>query len=337
MRGFIVKNVKRILCTALIGMFALSAAGCTLVKKTPEAIKKSPIATVNGVKITKGELDEKMKSIIDQMKGQYGPDFDKSAEGKDAIKQQREAEVDQLIMEELLVQKATEKKLVPKEAALKAEVDKNFNDMKTQLGGADKFKEALKQAGFTETTLKDFYRRKIIISKISENVVKDVKVEDKQIEDYYAMNKFKYTEQPNTIHAAHILVATDAEAKAVKDRLDKGEKFEDVAKQVSTDPGTKDKGGDLGEVPYTNSGMDVDFMKGALALKAGAVSNPVKSSFGFHVIKCIEKKEYPFKKYEAVKDEIKKELLQTAQGDVFKKVTDGWKTKAKIVKYPKNM
>lgn len=331
------KNVKKIICAALVSIFAMSATGCNLIKKTPEAIKNSPVATVNGVKITKAELDQQMVSVIAQMKSQYGTDFATTQEGKDAISQQKTSMVDELVMEELLLQKATDLKLVPKEAALKAEIDKDYNDMKTQLGGEDKFKAALTQAGFTETTLKEYYKKKIIIGKVSDYVVKNVKVDDSKVKEEYDMNKYKYTEKPDTMHLQHILVATEAEAKTVKDRIDKGEDFATVAKAVSTDTGTKDKGGDLGEVQYIDSGMDADFMKGAMTLKVGGVSNPVKSQFGYHIIKCVSKTEYPFKTFDAVKADIQKTLLQTAQSAEFTKVTNSWKSKAKIVKYPKNM
>ena len=88
--------------------------------------------------------------------------------------------------------------------------------------------------------------------------------------------RHSYTEKPNQIHLAHILVKTEDEAKKVKDRLDKGEDFAKVAKEVSTDPGSKDKGGDLGTVPYVNSGFDATFMAAAIALKEGTFQLQLK-------------------------------------------------------------
>lgn len=331
------KNIKRIICAALVGTFALSTVGCSFIKKTPEAIANSPVATVNGTKITKAQLDDRMKSVIENMKSQYGADFEKTQNGKDAIKEQQSSTLDELIMEELLLQKAKSLKLEPKESDLKTQVDKYYNDMKTQLGGESKFKTALKQAGFTETSLKEYYKTRIIIGKVSDYIVKNVKVSDDKVKEEYDLNKFKYTESPDTMHLQHILVKTEDEAKAVKARIDKGEDFATVAKQVSIDTGTKDKGGDLGDVQYFDSGMVAEFITAAMKLKAGEVSGPVKSQYGYHIIKCINRKEYPFKKFDAVKDEIKKNLLQTAQSDEFSKVTKKWKSKAKIVKYTKNM
>lgn len=313
------------------------AVGCNMISKTPEAIKKSAVATVNGTKVTKAQFDDKMKSVIESMKSQYGTDIETTDQGKQLIAQQKTSVLDELILEEVIMQKATEKKLVPKNADLKTEVDKNLADIKTQMGTDEQYKAALKQAGFTEATLKDYLKQKVIMNKVRDYAVKDVKVTDDAVQQEYNMNKNKYTEKPDTINLKHILVATEAEATAVEARLTKGEKFEDVAKEVSTDTASKTNGGDLGDVPYVDSGMDETFMKAALVLKAGEVSKPVKTQFGFHVIKCVSKQEYPFKTFEAVKDEIKKTLLSTAQEAAFTKATTAWKKAAKIVKYEKNM
>ncbi|MFO1089341.1 MAG: peptidylprolyl isomerase [Hyphomicrobiales bacterium] len=107
--------------------------------------------------------------------------------------------------------------------------------------------------------------------------------------------------------ARHILVATEKEAQAVIDRLNKGESFEEVAKQVSLD-GSKDYGGDLGY--FTASEMVPEFSKAAFALKPGQISKPVKTSYGWHVIKLIEFKEGGPQPYDQVKGAIRAVLLR---------------------------
>lgn len=87
------------------------------------------------------------------------------------------------------------------------------------------------------------------------------------------------------IHCAHILVKTETEAKNVKARLDKGEKFGEVAKAVSLCPSSK-KGGDLGT--FTRGKMVKEFEKAAFALDKGQTSGPVKTQFGYHIIKRLE-------------------------------------------------
>lgn len=87
------------------------------------------------------------------------------------------------------------------------------------------------------------------------------------------------------VHCCHILVKTETEAKNVKARLDKGEKFSVVAQQVSLCPSGK-KGGDLGI--FTRGKMVKEFEKAAFELEKGQVSCPVKTQFGYHIIKRLE-------------------------------------------------
>lgn len=107
--------------------------------------------------------------------------------------------------------------------------------------------------------------------------------------------------------ARHILVATEKEAQDVIDRLNKGEKFEDVARQVSLD-GSKNYGGDLGY--FTASEMVPEFSKAAFAMKPGQISKPVKTDYGWHVIQLVEFKEGGPQPYDQVKGAIRAVLLR---------------------------
>jgi parvulin-like peptidyl-prolyl isomerase len=90
---------------------------------------------------------------------------------------------------------------------------------------------------------------------------------------------------PDKVHCAHILVKTESEAKAVLERLKKGEKFGAVAQAVSLCPSGK-RGGDLGT--FTRGKMVREFENAAFALQKGQISAIVKTKFGYHVIKRLE-------------------------------------------------
>lgn len=90
---------------------------------------------------------------------------------------------------------------------------------------------------------------------------------------------------PDKIHCAHILVKTETEAKNILERLNKGEKFANIAKQVSLCPSTK-KGGDLGS--FGRGMMVKEFETAAFAMSKGQISQPVKTKFGYHIIKRLE-------------------------------------------------
>jgi len=89
------------------------------------------------------------------------------------------------------------------------------------------------------------------------------------------------------VHARHILVDTEDAAKAARDRIAKGEDFATVAKEVSTDTGSKDKGGDLGW--FAKDQMVTEFSDAAFSLPVNEISQPVKSTYGYHIIQVLEK------------------------------------------------
>jgi parvulin-like peptidyl-prolyl isomerase len=90
---------------------------------------------------------------------------------------------------------------------------------------------------------------------------------------------------PDKVHCAHILVRTEQEAKTVLERLNKGEKFSNIAKEISLCPSGK-RGGDLGTFPRGK--MVKEFEISAFALQKGQVSPVTKTKFGYHVIKRLE-------------------------------------------------
>jgi parvulin-like peptidyl-prolyl isomerase len=104
-------------------------------------------------------------------------------------------------------------------------------------------------------------------------------------EQVVAKLKEKVPTTAEEVHAAHILVATEEEAKQIESELKNGAAFEALAKDKSTDTGSKDQGGDLGWFPRGQ--MVAVFENAAFALKPGEISDPVKSDFGYHIIKVI--------------------------------------------------
>ncbi|MCY7861449.1 peptidylprolyl isomerase [Bacillus haynesii] len=175
------------------------------------------------------------------------------------------------------------------------EIDKKLNEYKKSMG--DQLNQLIDQKG------EDFVKEQIKYELLMQKAAKDnIKVTDDDVKEYYDGLKGK-------IHLSHILVKEKKTAEEVEKKLKKGEKFEDLAKEYSTD-GTAEKGGDLGWVGKDDN-MDKDFVKAAFALKTGEVSGPVKSQFGYHIIKKDEERG----KYEDMKKELKKEVQEQKQND----------------------
>jgi peptidyl-prolyl cis-trans isomerase C len=116
------------------------------------------------------------------------------------------------------------------------------------------------------------------------------------------------------IHARHILVETEDEAKKAYARIKGGEDFAKVAKDLSKDPGSKDDGGDLGF--FTKDRMVAPFAEAAFKLEPGQVSEPVKTQFGWHIIKVEEKRTKPVPSYDDMKEQVDTYLGRKAQQDL---------------------
>ncbi|MGQ9812190.1 MAG: peptidylprolyl isomerase [Dissulfurimicrobium sp.] len=173
---------------------------------------------------------------------------------------------------------------------------------------------------------------------IHKEIDKDVAISDEDAKNFYEKNKAEFS-QPEMIKARHILIKVqsgapekawkEAEAKArdIKKKLDKGADFAQLAKQYSEDPGTKDKGGDLGFFPKGR--MVPEFETAAFALKPGTISVPVKTQFGYHIIKVEEKRPAEVKTLNEVMPQVKQMVKMEKQQEELKKLIEQIK-----IKYP---
>src|SRR5436305_13716509 len=125
------------------------------------------------------------------------------------------------------------------------------------------------------------------------------------------------------VHARHILVETEDEAKKIEAELKKGADFAELAKKESKDPGASD-GGDLGF--FTKDQMVPEFSTAAFALEPGKISDPVKTQFGWHVIQVEEKRTRKAPDFEQVKPQIETYVVRKAQADYVAKL----RTAAKV-------
>jgi len=209
---------------------------------------------------------------------------------KDELYEAMKDKYGQATLQELLYEKVLSNKYEVSDK----ELDKKFNEIKTQLGS--NFQMALMQYGYKdEAAFKEFLKSNMLQEKAA---LKSITVSEKDVKEYYDK---EYKPQ---IKARHILVADEATAKEVKAKLDAGGKFEDLAKEYSTDTGTAAKGGDLGW--FGPGEMLPEFEEAAYALEKNAISEPVQTQYGYHVIQLLDKK--PKEKFADVKDEMEKQL-----------------------------
>ena len=213
----------------------------------------------------------------------------------------------------LLEQVVMDKILNEKYKVTDDEIQEQFDNYKSQYG--DEFATALSSNGYTEDTFKESLRFQILQQKALE----DVKVSNDEIKAYYEKAKYQ-------LSARHILVETEDEAKAVVERLNKGEDFATVAKEVSTDTASAEKGGTLDW--FTVGDMVQPFTDAAYALEKNEISEPVQSDYGYHIIQLLDKKEV--EDYGTLKEE-KDSIVKAIKAE--KAANTEWETvEAKLLK-----
>ncbi len=173
------------------------------------------------------------------------------------------------------------------------QVDAQLKADKEQLG--ENFETLLAQQGYTEESYKKYLRLNLLQEAA---MIEDVKVSEDEI-------KAEYENTKNEVNARHVLVEDEETAKKVKAELDSGKEFAEVAKAYSTEPAAQESGGELGW--FGKGAMDAEFEKAAFALEPNVISEPVKSSFGYHIIEVTDKREVK-ESYEDKKAEIEKNL-----------------------------
>ena len=172
-------------------------------------------------------------------------------------------------------------------------------------------------------------RRELMIrALVQEEIAGKVKVEDKDVQEYYAAHPDEFS--GDTVRLRHILVQTEGEAKEIQARLAKNESFEELAKKLSRDTNSAPKGGDLGYLGREQ--MLPDFARAAFALKANEVSDVVKTPFGFHVIKLVDRKKGEPLAFDQVKGQLQRRLTDERQGQRFQAWIKELETGAKITR-----
>jgi peptidyl-prolyl cis-trans isomerase C len=167
--------------------------------------------------------------------------------------------------------------------------------------------------------------KQLVMQTYMENKAKSLVTED-QLKKLYA-EKVATTKNQEEVHARHILVASEDEAKKIRDEIKKGGDFDKIAKEKSTDKASGAQGGDLGW--FTKDRMVPEFAEAAFKLKKGDISDPIKTSFGWHIIKVEDRRKVEVPKYEEMKDE----LMAEAQGKAMQEYVEGLLKKSDIKYY----
>jgi len=198
------------------------------------------------------------------------------------------------------------------------------NLIRARLVAAEAANQGLDKSGDTVYLL-ELTRLNVLQQAVQERYLKDRKPTEQELRAEY---ETEIAAAPKTeYHARHILVATEPFAQKIIERLDKGEKFDALAKEDSMDS-AKNNGGDLGW--FTTNRMVPEFAGAVVALKPGEYTHkPVQTQYGWHVIQLMETREVTPPPY----DQVRQRLEQVVQAKKFRMYTDELLRNAKIEKY----
>lgn len=243
------------------------------------------------------ELDGQKITLKDVL-GQYKEAF----ENQPALKGKKFEDLDKSIQENI-IKGYVHAKVIEKEA------------VNAKIQDSEEFRKKLE-------SIKPQIAQQLLI----DNILKE-KVTDSTLKSEYESIK-KESEGKQEAKASHILVADEKTAKEVKEKLDKGEKFTDLAKKYSTDEGSKANGGELG---YFMKGQLVpEFEAQVFSMKKGAVSQPVKTQFGYHIIKLEDVRPLKVPSFEEVKPSIENKLSREAVESYVNTLVMKYKVKFEI-------
>lgn len=237
---------------------------------------KEIVAKVNDEVITKDELYEAL------------------------VEQNGEQVLGTLISEKIIDLEAKKHKIEVKDE----EIEEKIETMKENFGGEEGLNQAMAYYGFSMNDLEKGMAMNIKIKKL---LGPNISISEEEMKEFFENNKEAFG-QKEQVKARHILVETEDEAKEVIKKLKAGEDFAKLAKKYSKDESNKDSGGDLGF--FGKGEMVKEFEDAAFSLKVNEISEPVKTTYGYHIIEVLDKKEAKEAKYDDNKDKIKEILLE---------------------------
>ncbi len=294
-------------------------------------LKDSDIAAlVNGESITVG-------TVNDEIRRQPALSYEKM-QAKDDQKKLRALQIASLnaIIERKLLLEAAKKSGTIDDTQIKKEVDEELKAYESK----EQLTEMLKQIGTTyDRFVNDVSDNHRIRAYLDKQIPKDIKVSDTDIKAEYDKDPSKYAER-DSVHARHILVKvednateaqwSEAEAKIKKIRSEVAAPKADFAAiaKLQSDCPSKERGGDLG---FFQSGMMVpEFEKAAFSLKPGEISEPVRTKFGYHLIKLEEKKAGKAADFTTAKPKLERQLVAKKRFEAVKEVITKLRQEAKI-------
>jgi foldase protein PrsA len=279
-----------------------------------QKVPSGAIASVGDGVVTQEQFDQIWKQAQAQYESQEGAPAFPSPDSSQ-YNQLKASIVNYLVQNEVIKTKADE-------MGVKV-TDKQLQDRMAQIvkqvGGQKKLVKLLKQQAVTQDQLEAQLKAQMLQDAVQQKVYANIKVTSEQIQKYFndSANKSQFNVE-ESVDARHILVKTKAEAEKVRKLLvadNSDANWKKVAKEYSTDPGSKNNGGSLGNFPKDR--MVKPFSNAAFSLKVNEISQPVKTQYGYHIIEVTKKTPASKQTLEQAKSTIEQQLKYQKQSTAW--------------------
>lgn len=284
------------------------------------------VATVASSSITKSQFDLQFRLFVRDFLRQRGQTY--SPEAAAALAEFKPRFLDRMARDRAIVLAAETAGF----AAQKTDIDAAIEEVKADFENEEEFIQALNEAGIPG--IEAYYElvyEALTYNAYLEHLLQRLQVSEPALRMLYLVSKQQFV-VPVRYCSSHILVGTAQEANQVIARLGKGEKFTDLAKELSQDPGSKDEGGNLGCEPRGT--YIAPFELALTALKPGESSKtPVKTEFGYHIILLNRVEAASFQSFEQVRGGLEQAIRDTA----LQKVLDNIVNRTPIRLFPENL
>jgi len=283
--------------------------------QTPPPPPEAPVATVNGEKIGAEEFKGKLMEELALAKGETPLKEEQTAKLKEEV-------LSQLIEEKVMLQRARELALAVSDAEIEArigEIKKDYNN--------GSFSSLFSNGGISYAAWRQALQKRMLLEKvIVHDVNEKIQVTDEEAELYFKANRKAYLSQ-RQVHAAQIVVRDEVRAGEILKRLKAGEDFAKVAREVSIGP-EAERGGDLG---FFERGMMPEAIdRVVFSLPVGKMSDVVKSPYGFHIIKVLDRQQRGSRTFTDAKEKVSADLRKLKEAQAYDRWIEGLKARAVI-------